>query len=181
MASTILFLRNAACAAALTFLLPACGRTDEASVTPSSGGSVIGKVIRFNPGGKSESYRISGWSKTEPEFTWSEGNSARLALPIGKNSGALTVRVTAAGLTGGEDLAFQPVEVFANNQKVADWQVGTTAEFNAPIPADLANSAEMLNVEFRIPKATSPKALGQNEDARILGIAVHSVAVMQAP
>lgn len=174
------FVRAALCGAVIALAFPGCDSADNVTPPVPDGGSVVGNVIQFNQAGKSERYRISGWSKAEPKFIWTEGTSARLALPIGKDAGALNLRVTAAGLTGGADLAFQPVEVLANDQKVADWQVGSTAEFNAPIPAELANSAEMLNIEFRIPKATSPKALGQSEDPRVLGMALHHLTVLPA-
>lgn len=169
----------AACCIAATAFLSACDNATQPAQTgaaPASRESVVGKVIRFNPSGNSEVYRVSGWSKTEPEFTWSEGTSARLALPVTKDAAALTLKVTAAGFMGA-DLPFQPVEVFVNDQKVADWQVGNTAEHTATIPADLSKAGDVLNVEFRTPKATSPKALGQSEDPRILGIAVHYIAV----
>jgi hypothetical protein len=56
------------------------------------------------------------------------------------------------------DLLFQPVEVYANGQKIADLQVGKLADFEASIPATIPNAAGKIEIEFRIPKATSPKA-----------------------
>lgn len=163
--------------ALLALFLPACDQRSGAG-SASAPESVVGKVIRFKQGADSEAYRASGWSGTEAEFTWTEGTSAKLALPIGKDGSALTLKVTAGALTG-TNLPFQPVEVWVNGRKLADWQVSTTAELSADVPAELAKTG-MLNVEFRTPKATSPKALGQSEDPRILGIAVHHVTVLPA-
>ena len=164
--------------ALLALLLPACDNAGNAgnTVAPGARESVVGKVIRFKKGGESEPYRASGWSATEAEFTWSDGTSAKLALPINKDAAGLTLKVTAAALTG-PNLPFQPVEVFVNDQKIADWQVANTADFSADVPAELTKTG-VLNVEFRTPKATSPKALGQSEDPRVLGIAVHTISVM---
>jgi len=136
-------------------------------------GSVLGQVINFTP--DSERYRVSGWSKTEGNFAWTEGNSARLALPIPADAGALTVQMSLRGLIQPPTLPSQPVEVYVNDQKVADWQVAETAAFTVEIPAELTKGAELLNLEFRIPKATSPKALGMNADTRVLGICAYSI------
>jgi hypothetical protein len=136
-------------------------------------GSVVGQVIQFTSA--SERYRVSGWSKTEGDFAWTDGTSARLALPIPADTGPLTVKMTLRGLIQPPTLPSQPVEVYVNDQKVADWQVSDTAAFTGEIPAELTKGAGTLNLEFRIPKATSPKALGMNTDTRILGICGYSI------
>jgi len=151
-----------------------------APVTPSTlnaaPGSVVGQIIQFTPA--SERYRVSGWSKTEGDFAWTEGASARLALPIPADAGPLSVKMTLRGLIKAPGLPSQPVEVYANDQKIADWQVADTAAFTAEIPAGLTKSGgETLNLQLRIPKAASPKSLGMNEDGRILGVCCYSIEV----
>jgi hypothetical protein len=140
---------------------------------------VIGQRIEFKSGSNSERYRVSGWSAAEPNFTWSEGTSAKVALPIGANAGALTLKLTTAALIKGPELPFQPVEVYANGKKIADWQVGDVAEFSATIPADMTTDTRALTIEFRTPKAVSPKSLGLNSDTRALGICVHSLELVK--
>jgi hypothetical protein len=144
-----------------------------ASSPQSVPSSVIGQVVQFTS--DSERYRVSGWSKTEGNFTWTEGTSARLALPIPVDAGPLTVKMTLLGLTQPPALPFQPVEVYVKDRKVAEWQVSASAQFTAEIPAELTKGMKTLNVEFRIPKATSPKALGMNTDIRTLGICAYSL------
>lgn len=166
-------------AALLPFYIAACGKpgSDE---TASSVPSVVGKRIEFKQSGGSEQYRVSGWSKTEEKFTWNEGTSAKLSLPIGGDAGPWTLRVTMAGLIHPPDLPAQPVEVYANDKKIVDWQVGDTADFAATIPADVNKAGGKLDIEFRVPRAASPKSLGQNEDTRVLGICVHAVELDKA-
>jgi hypothetical protein len=135
--------------------------------------SVVDQVIQFTS--DSERYRVSGWSKTEGNFAWTEGSSARLALPIPVDAGPLTVKMTLLGLTQPPALPFQPVEVYVKDRKVAEWQVSASAQFTAEIPAELTKGTKTLNLEFRIPKATSPKALGMNTDTRVLGICAYSI------
>jgi hypothetical protein len=83
--------------------------------------------------------------------------------------------MTLLGLTQSPSLLFQPVEVYVKDKKIADWQVSASAQFTAEIPAALTKGSKTLNVEFRIPKATSPQALGMNADTRVLGICAYSM------
>ena len=89
--------------------------------------------------------------------------------------------MTLRGLVQPPNLPFQPVEVYVSDQKIADWQVSNTAAFTIEIPAELTKGTETLNLEFRIPKATSPKALGINTDTRMLGICCYSIELTQHP
>jgi len=162
--------------------MQASGQTSPAAAnSPANAilGSIVGKVIPFTR--DSERYRVSGWNKTEGDYAWSDGNSARLALPITADAGPLTVKMTLRGLVQPPTLPSQPVEVYANNQKIADWLVADRKAFIAGIPAELAKSGgKILNLELRIPKAASPQSLGMNDDGRILGVCVYSLEVVGA-
>jgi hypothetical protein len=167
-----------------------CERTSPTASQPTSSGaanspataaseSVVGKVINFTA--DSDRYRISGWNKPEGNYAWSEGTSARLALPVPAVAGALTVKMTLRGLVQPPALPSQPVEVYANNQKVADWQVADSAVFTAEVPAELTKGGSgTLNLELRTPKAATPKSLGMNTDERILGVCGYSIEVSSA-
>jgi hypothetical protein len=147
-------------AASLAALLAACGQR-----------SVVGRQIQFGEGGDSERYRTLGWSHTEETFTWTEGNSAKLSLPIADESGPLKLKMSMAAFTHLPDWPSQPVEVFVNGQKLAEWQVNSNpAEYQLTIPADKGKGGRALEIEFRTPKATSPKSVGLNEDPRVLGV-----------
>jgi hypothetical protein len=150
--------------------LVSCRRSEDATSKDAS--SIVGVRIQFGQAGGSGPYRSMGWSNTEEKFTWTEGNLARLSLPIGSRKGALNLRMMISALTNPPDLLFQPVEVLANEKQVAQWQVSSAGEFTAIIPAEAMSAGSTLEIEFRTPKAVSPKALGLSEDPRILGICV---------
>ncbi len=159
-----------------------CNKSNEsASNSPSNSATtdVVGKRIEFKSGGNSEPYRVSGWSTTETEFTWSEGTSAKVTLPISPSPGGLSLKVTMAALIHDPELPFQPVEIYANGQKIVELQVGDTAEFVAAIPGEIAKNGGALTIEFRMPKAVSPKALGLNADPRVLGVCVRSMELVR--
>jgi hypothetical protein len=158
-----------------------CNKSNEsASNSPSNSATtdVVGKRIEFKSGGNSEPYRVSGWSTTETEFTWSEGTSAKMAFGISPAAGGLSLKIIMAALIHEPELPFQPVEVYANGQKIVEWQVGNTAEFVATIPGQITKNGGMLDIEFRTPKAASPKALGLSSDLRVLGICVRSMELV---
>ncbi len=151
--------------------LGSCDRSETVSGPLATPAAIqFGTKISFGEGGNSERYKVTGWSKTEAKFTWTEGTSARLQLPISPTNDPISLKMTMAALVNPPDVPFQPVEVFANDQKIADWQVGNTAEFVAALPSAITKVGGVLNLEFKTPKATSPKALGQSADARVLGI-----------
>jgi hypothetical protein len=171
-------------------VVPACSRNDNppaneppASASPgtSSGQATqraytLGTTIGFGKNGDSERFRVSGWSDTEDDKTWTEGTSATLAfsgLPEGR---ALQLRTKIGGLAQPPQVPSQPVEVYANGTKIADWTVSDNTELTAPIPANVVKDGA-LKIEFKTPKAASPKSLGQNEDARVLGIRMFTLAI----
>ena len=160
---------------ASTLVVGQTSAADSSTPVASVPGVVVGTSIQFNAGGNSERYRLSGWSKTEKEYTWSEGKSAQLGLPIPSNPGALTLVIKMGALVKRSALPYQKVEVFGNGQKIADWHVTDTADFTALIPAEVTKKSSIVNIEFRLPNATSPKTLGLGDDGRVLAIRVYSV------
>jgi hypothetical protein len=91
-----------------------------------------------------------------------------MRVPATEN--AVSLKMKMAALIKPPDLPFQPIEIQVNDQKIAEWQVGDTAEFVASLPHDLTKAGGVLTIVIKTPKATSPKALGLGADPRILGI-----------
>jgi len=160
--------------ASLALLFPgACNRSrplDDADASDGAAELAYGAKVSFGQGGGSERYRESGWSKTEEKFTWTEGTVAVLKMKVPATNDSVTLKMRLAGLVKEPALPFQPVEVEINGQKTADWQVSDSSEFVAAIPHDITKKGGELTITLKIPKATSPKALGINPDPRILGI-----------
>jgi hypothetical protein len=156
----------------LAFCLSGCDRSSDSGSEATDGASKLeyGTKVSFAESGNSNAFKVSGWSKAEEKFTWSEGTSSVLKMAIAPTNDPIVLKMTIAALIKEPELPFQPVEVSANGQKIADWQVGNTAEFAAPIPRDIATKGGMLTITFKTPKATSPKTLGLSADTRTLGI-----------
>jgi hypothetical protein len=153
-------------------VLSACGPSGTPNQsTPSSGVDLAyGAKVSFGTGGTSEPLRVSGWSDTEKEFTWTVGTSAVLAMRVSPATDHVVLKMKLAGLTKDPELPFQPVEVYVNDRKVADWQVAKPAGFNAAIPQEMTQSGGFLRITLKIPKAVSPKTLKMSVDPRVLGV-----------
>jgi hypothetical protein len=150
-------------------------RADETA--PASGKSyALGTIVSFGTTGTSERFKVSGWSRAEKEFTWTVGKSAALSLELPPTDTGLVLRMKLVGLIHAPELSYQPVEVYINGQKIADWQVSEPETFLAAIPKEIAG-AKKLEIELRTPKSTTPKALKMNEDARVLGVACYEFEI----
>jgi hypothetical protein len=150
-------------------LLGGCQR--QKPVTVASAPAIdYGAKVSFGQDGNSERFRLSGWSKAEEKFTWTEGPVAVLRMRIPATQDSVTLRMKLSGLAKEPILPFQPLEVRVNDQKVADWEVSNAAEFAAAIPPDVTRSGGELTITLKTLKATSPQSLGLNTDSRVLGI-----------
>ncbi len=149
-----------------------------AASAPAAVRDVVGKTIHFGQGGGSEKFRVSGWGDTEPNFTWSLGNSATLSFPVSSAGSALNVRFKMSAMINPPSFPQQPVELLANGHKIADWQVGSLADFRATVPADVVKSGNgVLKLQLNTPKATSPKSVNQGNDARVLGVCCWEIEI----
>jgi hypothetical protein len=142
---------------------------------------VFGKTIHFDGSHEAQPYKVSGWSGAETHFTWTEGKLAVLALPVPPGSGTLRFRLLVSAYTHPPELPSQPVEVYANGQKIADWEVANPADKFADIPKGIAAKDKTLTIQLRTPKATAPAAFSPEADPRILGICCHEMELTSLP
>jgi hypothetical protein len=162
-------------------LLGGCDRSAPGTADSAKPSEIqFNSKIAFGEGGNAAPYKVSGWSKTEEKFTWSEGTSARLQVRLPAADGPVVLKARLAALVKAPELPAQPVEVYVNDKKVADWMVSETAEFTASIPAEITKPGGAVTIEFKTPKATSPKDLGISADPRVLGICCVDVEFSKA-
>jgi len=164
------------------FTFVGCSKTETSSISAespadkSSQGAAntkyeLGNIIKFGAGGDSERFRTSGWSNTEGEHTWTEGNSAVLIFSGLPRSQPLTLKMTIVGLTKPAQPPAQPTAVYANGKKI-DWQVADKKQYVASISAHAVNNTGILTLKFHMPKAASPQSLGINPDPRELALGI---------
>lgn len=175
-----------------------CGRDDEARSSiarPRLHFCEVGMTIFFGLGGDSERIRRSGWSYTEQFHTWSDGHSASLGVHLPHARAPIQLHFKMAGFAP-PALLFQPVEVYVNSEHLVSWEVSHHNVFTVTIPARLlaeppplpdgrmpfvAEPGARLIVEFRMPRAASPKQLGHGEDPRLLGVQMTELHISGPP
>ena len=163
----------AACFAALA--LSSCGEGPDFSKPGSSKEYTYGTKISFAQSGAATNYQVSGWSAPEPQFTWTEGDTAVLAVRVPASDSPVVLRARGAGFVNPPALPAQPIEVVVNDKKIAEWQAGDVAEYTAMIPQEMVKDGGVLTITFRMPKAIAPKAAGVSEDPRVLGFCLYEI------
>ena len=134
----------------------------------------LGSHIYFGQDGGSDRFKVRGWSGTERKATWTEGKSAVLQFTNVPPGHPLILKVTANALT------FDPIVVYANGQKVAEWQItSAVGEHTASIPMGVVDNTRRLQIEFWFSKPVSPKSIGLNADTRILGLCVFDLVLQE--
>ncbi len=168
--------------AAITFAtgLSASEKQTTPGAPASAANYELGKLIRFGKGGESETYRRSGWSDPEADFTWTTGQSANLLFGLSEADHPLKLRMKIGGFMHPPKLTAQPVEIFANDRKIAEWEVSDPKEFTAVIPTNLVADRAELTIEIRTPKAASLQSLGASTDSRVLGVNCFELSITKS-
>jgi hypothetical protein len=139
----------------------------------------LGTRLGFGLRGNSERFRIAGWSKTESKMTWTDGHSAMLHFSGLPRLQPLSLQVTMSGLTKNPHLPAQIAQVSANGTKLAEWQIAEKKEYVVTIPPDVVSDTGNLTIEFAIPNAISPRALGLSTDSRELGLCLFDLVIRE--
>ncbi len=134
--------------------------------------------IRFNSD-RSRAFLGTGWSKPEPEFTWTEGKRAELILPLAKGDGDLSMTLQLSPFTVGSAVPEQRLNISINGRSVAKVNLkhGGFQQLSLRLPRAALNRNRKNNLVFELPDARSPKELGLSADGRVLALAIHTLRV----
>lgn len=138
----------------------------------------LGSVIFFGKNGTSKKFQSKGWSQTEKEHTWTNGQISSLVLHIMEIKDDISLKVVASPYVSKGSLEYQKVNVFVNGQRIDEWI------FDKPVVQEkIAKISHKLlkegiqNISFELPNSSSPKLIEGLEDERNLGIAVRSIVI----
>lgn len=142
----------------------------------------LGEIISFAKNGNSSNFipnnLFSGWSNTENNYTWTEGNEAVLSLKnIYTKNNNIKIKLNAFPYLGAK-LKQQKVDLFVDGIQVAKWNVTKDDWYEATIPKNTKNDGK-LKIKIKISDPISPKEVGQSRDSRKLGIAVKQLVITE--
>ncbi|MFZ3171885.1 MAG: sulfatase-like hydrolase/transferase [Carboxydocellales bacterium] len=137
----------------------------------------FGSKIQFGDGGNAEQYQGQGWSQHEKGFTWTDGKSASLVIPVSQSQTALTLKAVLKPFVNNK-VDRQRIIININGEKLGEWDIRSSGEYQIEIPKKIINGS-FLGISFELPDATSPSELKISKDLRTLGIAVQSITIYQ--
>lgn len=118
---------------------------------------------------------VKGWSLPEAWGTWSEGQDAELLLRVAPGARAIVIDALAFAMP--PNLS-QRVIVSINGVEAYSSRLTQVQGNRLEIPLSAAQAAEeYLHVRLHLPDAVSPKQLGFNDDARVMGLGLKTLTV----
>ena len=115
----------------------------------------------------------SGWGYPEAWGVWSEGNKARILIPLKEHLVPKTLNFRIQPYVS-SNVKGQIVDIYINKIYSGNYYLheGKTYDINVNIPQNVKSN--FLLVEFYLPDAISPNKAGDGEDRRKLGIGLLS-------
>lgn len=129
----------------------------------------------FFDGSENDAHRyfVVGVSQTETDFTWTNGNEARLWLGIDENIDRdLVLQLDVNRVFN----APQRMKVMCGDIVLFDGTAKGKETVAIPIPTECVRD-QLLELSFQFPDAISPKSLGDSEDTRNLAIGITSFSI----
>jgi hypothetical protein len=139
----------------------------------------IGDIISFsnkNLISPQKKYLLSGWSGQEDWGTWSDGNKAELRLYLSEGVSRLEFLFSAL-VTPSHPEQKVIVKVNGNYLKTEVFNQPSDNILLLDIPDDIKEGGGVIEMEFELPNAATPKSLGINNDNRLLAIGLISMEV----
>ena len=139
----------------------------------------IAAHYRFGVHGSARSFMREGWSHIEPDFTWTEGTTSRIILPLEAGSGQVMLEVNLSPMLFKPVLRRQQLIVSVNGHIVADESLIGECSLAVEIPEQALAGAATLDIQFDCPMAAAPAAIGKANDDRRLGVAIHELLLFR--
>lgn len=133
-----------------------------------------GTQLTFGKGGNAQQYQGDGWSEPEKGFTWTDGKSASLIIPVARPNSDLTLTAMISPFRGKQE-----VNIYLKGKKLTNWIVNKKAEYKVTIPNELIKGSSWLELCFELPDCASPYDLKISSDRRMLGLAFESVIIFE--
>ncbi|QXI19431.1 DUF6311 domain-containing protein [Pseudomonas hamedanensis] len=147
-------------------------------------GRAISSLVLSRPGlvhtyDRKSRQLVSGWGAPETWGTWSEGTEAHIALRVAPQTQSIVIEALAFALPPGLSqrviVSIDGVEVLSTRLTQAQGN-RLQIPLSAAIRQTLAQDAT-LRLQIQLPDAASPRSLGANDDARVMGIGIKTLTV----
>jgi len=137
--------------------------------------------VSFGLDGESQGYRLQGWARPEPRFTWTAAEESVITLPPLAGPGRFIFRLVASPYIHRGDLQAQQVSLFAGDISLGECRVNNTSVLECELPASLIGTGQPSRITLRLPNAARPRLVSGANDDRLLALAVHGIGVLRVP
>lgn len=146
---------------------------------------MLGKVEHFLPGMPWMAWFSTGWYSPEDWGVWSKGKLARLNIDARQlpDINGLVLQLD-ANVFVTPSHPQQRVKVSVDGQLVAEYRVvypATTLTMNIPIDQTQIESGQRIPIDFALPDAISPEAVGAGADTRVVALGLVSLRIEAPP
>lgn len=129
----------------------------------------------FTAKGSIQSLLGTGWSTPEDTHCWMVGNAATLNIAITKDISCFQLSMLAHPMLS-DTISNQKVSVFWNDSLIANWILYKLDFYNTLVLN--CESTERVNIlKFKCDTPLSPQQCGENDDGRLLAVAVHKMSI----
>jgi hypothetical protein len=136
-----------------------------------------GQILRFSSDGSALPYLDTGWTTPEEALIWTDGYNSRLSFEVEPAETDISLMLRCAPFLAEGRLPHQELHIFVNFLRVGFRLIPDRTEVALTLPARILAEPK-LEIDFYMPKAASPAALGLGGDIRVLGLAVSEMALI---
>jgi hypothetical protein len=137
------------------------------------------RTYLFGAGNATHSLLVTGWSDDEHGFVWTDAKQAEIDVPVQpyKPGTAVDIDLELIPLVGAI-IDKQRVILRVNDQSPQTFVLVKSLE-HIDITHVMVGSGD-LKISLSLPDAASPLSIGTSSDARLLGVALHSITLSPA-
>lgn len=135
-------------------------------------------TLSFVAGGVGDFYRTGEWWPSENWGTWGKPgkSSVTIVLPSGLQSSSVEISLSANAFLPTQKPTLT-VDISVNDRPLTTWTMTRGDEdFSFMVPSDLTKASQ-LKISFIPRDPISPRSVGYNSDARVLGLGLKTLAV----
>jgi hypothetical protein len=136
-----------------------------------------GKLINFSRTGDAPAFLGSGWGEPEEGRIWTDGLNASMNFRARPPAADVAMVLSCDAFLGEGHIPYQELTVFVNFLRVGFAVIDVPMELEFEIPRWVFKEQD-FQVDFYLPKAASPAALGIGSDLRNLGIVVNRMMMI---
>jgi hypothetical protein len=132
--------------------------------------AVVVLDLDFSYGGNAKRFLGAGWSGTEADFTWTEGDDSFIDFDTPAEPGTYALRMTAGSFIRKPDLPARELVMFINATDLAHFvSTESHAQFHeCKFPHEAFASAPHTTLRLHHPDAMRPSDFSESADSRLL-------------